>query len=219
MHHLHKHLHIHPAVKLPKRRTKTKLFDDKATSVHEAPVLLSKNILWVRRVWAFPPLSLFLLLFLTLYLMHLSPKVLMTNFNSPASSHSKVFSVMKLQSSVSIDPTSFRYHQNTLFEHISCCFCYVLLFNASILCSSNKREAIREALLKQKLLFFSSRSVKFLGKKSSLKGQGPIKQHVDWQACWEEEGVKGFFLAQSYHSVALKARQRSMRQTLSWHGF
>ncbi len=206
MHHLHKHLHILPALKLPKRRTKTKLFDDKATSVHEAPVLLS------------PP-SLFLLLFLTLYLIHLSPKVLMTNFNSPASSHSKVFSVMKLQSSVSIDPTSFRYHQNTLFEHISCCFCYVLLFNASILCSSNKREAIREALLKQKLLFFSSRSVKFLGKKSSLKGQGPIKQHVDWHACWEEEGVKGFFLAQSYHSVALKARQRSMRQTLSWHGF
>ncbi len=166
----------------------------------------------------FPPSASFSFYF-SLYLIHLSPKVLMTNFNGPTSSHSKVFSVMKLQSSVSIDPTSFRYHQNTLCVHISCCFCYVPLFNASISCSSNKREAIREALLKQKLLFFSSRSVKFLGKKSILKGQGPIKQHVDWQACWEEEGVKGFFLAQSYHSVALKARQRSLRQTLSWHGF
>lgn len=39
-----KHLHIHPAMELPKRRNKTKLFDDKETSVRKAPVLLSKNI-------------------------------------------------------------------------------------------------------------------------------------------------------------------------------
>ncbi len=188
--------------------------------MHEAPVLLSKNILcWIRRVSAFSPLSLFLLLFLTLYLMYLSPKVLMTNFNSPASSHSRVFSVMKLQSSVSIDPTSFRYHKNTLFVHISCCFvmcCYLL----PLFCACQTNEKLLEKLYWNKSCwFFSSRSVKFLGRKSSLKGQGPIKQHVDWQACWEAEGVKGFFLARSYHSVALKARQRSMRQTSSWHGF
>lgn len=118
----------------------------------------------------FFPLSLFLLLFLTLYLMYLFPKVLMTNFNSPASSHSKVFSVMKLQSSVSIDPTSFRYHQNTLFVHISCCFCYVLLFVASILCLSNKQEAIREALLKQKLLLFLLQISQVPGEEVKLKG-------------------------------------------------
>ncbi len=162
----------------------------------EAPVLLSKNILcWIRRVSAFSPLSLFLLLFLTLYLMYLSPKVLMTNFNSPASSHSKVFSVMKLQSSVSIDPTSFRYHKNTLFVHISCCFCYVLLFVASILCLSNKREAIREALLKQKLLFFFLQISQVPGEEVKLKGTRSHKA-----ACWltgvlRSGGGKRFFLS------------------------
>lgn len=61
-----KHLHIHPAVELPKRRTKTKHFDDKETSVRKAPVLLSKNILcWFRTV---SPLFLFSLPLL-LYLM------------------------------------------------------------------------------------------------------------------------------------------------------
>lgn len=206
-----KHLHIHPAVELPKRQTKTKLFDDKETSVRKAPVRLSKNILcWFKTV---SPLFLFSP-FISLYLKKLSPKVFMTNFNSPASSHSKVFSAIKLQqSSVSTDPTVFRYHQTYSFcayQLLFSCCCYLL----SLFCACQTKE---ELLEKQKLFFFQISLVP--GEEVKLKWQGPIKQQVDWQACWEGEGVKGFFSTQSYHSVPLKAKQRSTRQTSSWHGF
>lgn len=138
--------------------------------------------------------------------MHLSPKVLMTNFNSPASSHSKVFSVVKLQSSVSIDPTSFRYHQNTLcisvVVFVMCCYLMPLF------CARQTNEKLLEKLYWNKSFFFFLQISQVPREEVKLKGTRYNKA-----ACWltgvlrRGGGKMFFFLAQSYHSVALKARQ------------
>lgn len=213
-----KHLHIHPAVELPKRRTKTKLFDDKETSVRKAPVRLSKNILcWFKTVSPLFLFSLPLLLFLSIWCSFLQKCSWQTSTAQQAATLK--FSVpLNCNKAVSTHPTFFRYHQTYSFcayQLLFSCCCYLL----SIFCTCQTKE---ELLEKQKLLFFLFCFLQISlvpGEEVKLKWQGPIKQQVDWQACWEGEGVKGFFSTQSYHSVPLKAKQRSTRQTSSWHGF
>lgn len=118
-----KHLHIHPAVELPKRRTKTKLFDDKETSVRKAPVRLSKNILcWFKTVSPLFLFSLPLLLFLSIWCSFLQKCSWQTStaqqaatlkFSVPLNCNKALSRQIQLSSDIT---------KHTLSVHISCCF-------------------------------------------------------------------------------------------------